>query len=260
MDERLVRIGRLAAVSQGLEREGAYNGAKLLRAALERELVRLAAAEAPSGGAATAAALEQLLADLGPELPAAMRDHLPVVAGHVRAGRTIPLEDAPRSRVCRACGEVFLGESLPPTCPVCEAPPLSYKELHPIWFLEPTTPAELLEGIEEGRRQVLATVDGRSEAVLARQPAPGEWSARQTLEHLSFAEGLFAERIGRLLDEDSPNLASRVGGDADLRRRECRHRPDGLATRCRDLRIAQRDDRSPVIAVIRRVAATRLAP
>ena len=31
MDARLERIGRYAAVARGLEREGAYNGAKLLQ-------------------------------------------------------------------------------------------------------------------------------------------------------------------------------------------------------------------------------------
>ena len=36
MDARLERIGRYAAVARGLEREGAYNAAKLLRAALQR--------------------------------------------------------------------------------------------------------------------------------------------------------------------------------------------------------------------------------
>lgn len=210
MDERLVRIGRLAAVSQGLEREGAYNGAKLLRAVMESELVRYAAVEAPSGMAAAGAALDELVAELGDDMPLSVASLLPMVADHVRAGRTIPLGDAPRARVCRACGEVFLGEELPAKCPVCEAPPLSFRELLPIWYLDPAPPVELLEGIEAGRQQVLAAVAGRSDEELAAQPVPGEWSARQTLEHLLFAEGLFAERIGRLLDEHEPNLAARA--------------------------------------------------
>ena len=64
MDDRLARIGRLAAVARGLEREGAYNGAKLLRAALASDLVRHAEATAPSGSAAAADALTQLPDDL----------------------------------------------------------------------------------------------------------------------------------------------------------------------------------------------------
>mgnify|MGYP003334176381 FL=1 len=210
MDARLARIGRLAAVAQGLEREGAYNGAKLLRAALESELVRYNNVEAPSGGADVAAALVALVAELGADLPPAVAALLPAVADHVRAGRTIPLADAPRTRVCRACGEVLLGDEPPAACPTCEAPPLSLREMLPIWYLDPASPAELLAGIEAGRQQVLAAVANVSNETLAAQPAPGEWSARQTLEHLLFAEGLFAERIGRLLDEDEPNLAARA--------------------------------------------------
>ena len=209
MDDRLVRIGRLAAVSQGLEREGAYNGAKLLRALMESELARHAAVEAPSGMSAAGAALDDLLAEMGDHIPAAVAALLPTVADHVRAGRTIPLDDAPRAHVCRACGEVFLGE-LPERCPVCEAPPLSYKELLPIWYLEPVEPQALLQALEASRLQVLAAVDSRSDDALAAQPAPGEWSVRQALEHMLFAEGLFAERIGRLIEEDQPNLASRA--------------------------------------------------
>jgi uncharacterized damage-inducible protein DinB len=210
MDERVTRIGRLAAVSQGLEREGAYNGAKLLRAQMEAELVRYAAVEATSGSEATAAALEALIAEIGGDMSPAVVALLPTIADHVRAGRTIPLTDAPRTRVCRTCGEIFLGEDLPAVCPVCEAPPLSYREMLPIWYLEPGTGEELLAGLKAGRAQVLAATEGRSDEALATQPAPGEWSVRQTLEHLLFAEGLFAERIGRLLDEDEPNLAARA--------------------------------------------------
>ncbi|MCJ7710829.1 MAG: hypothetical protein MUQ32_08350, partial [Chloroflexi bacterium] len=76
MDARLERIGRLAAVARGLEREGAYNGAKLARVALQRELVRFAEEESPAGGTAAAAAVESLVEDLGQELPAAIVPYL----------------------------------------------------------------------------------------------------------------------------------------------------------------------------------------
>ena len=51
-------------------------------------------------------------------------------------------------------------------------------------------------------------LEGRTDEDLARQPAPGEWSARQALEHLLFCEELLAKRIGRLLDEEEPDLAA----------------------------------------------------
>ena len=72
MDARLERIGRYAAVARGLEREGAYNAAKLLRAAMQGELLRYAETEAPSGSPAAAEALEALVADPDAGLPQAV--------------------------------------------------------------------------------------------------------------------------------------------------------------------------------------------
>jgi hypothetical protein len=207
MDERLERIGRLLAVSRGLEREGAYNGAKLVRAALDRELVRYAEAESPSGGAAAADAVEALLRE-GDAVPEALAGPLAGVVAHVRAGRTIPLRDAPRVHVCRVCGEVFLGEAVPVRCPVCDAPALSFREQLPVWYLEPADHGQVLAALATGPRHVEAALAGVDDGTLARPPAPGEWSARETLEHLLFAEQLFATRVERLLAEDDPDLAA----------------------------------------------------
>ncbi|HEX5826642.1 MAG TPA: DinB family protein [Candidatus Limnocylindrales bacterium] len=206
MDERLARIGRLLAVSRGLEREGAYNGAKLVRAALDRELVRYAEAESPSGGDAAARALEMLLAD--GLVPAALAAPLAGVAARVRSGDTIPLGEAPRVHVCRVCGEVFLGESVPVACPVCGAPALSFREQLPVWYLEPADHGQVLAALATGPRHLEDALAEHDDEALARPPAPGEWSARETLEHLLYAEELFARRIERLLSEDGPDLAA----------------------------------------------------
>lgn len=210
MDDRLVRAGRLAAVATGLEREGAYNGAKLVRAALERELIRFGAAQSVSGSEAVAEALHALLVDHGADLPPALEDALTGVVPVIRAGRTIALTEAPRARICRSCGEILLGEQVPATCPTCEAPVLAYREIHPVWYLEPAAREELLVALEAGRGQLLAAVVGRSDEALATQPVAGEWSARQALEHLLFAEELFDQRVTRLLTEDDPDLAARA--------------------------------------------------
>jgi hypothetical protein len=208
MDERLDRIGRLAAAARGLEREGAYNGAKLVRAVLESELIRYAETEAPSGGGRVADAVEALVADLGPHLPAALAPLIPALADPVRTGRTIPLADAPRCHVCRTCGAVFLGDDVPLACPTCEALALSFREELPVWYLEPSDRGAILAALAVGSRHVADAIGGRTDEALARPPAPGEWSARQTLEHLLFAEELFATRIERLLSEDEPDLAA----------------------------------------------------
>ena len=208
MDARLERIGRLAAVARGLEREGAYNGAKLVRLALQRELLRLAEAESPTGSEAAASAVEALVRELGPSLPTALLPYLLEVGPAVRAGRTIPLGDAPRGRVCRVCGETFLGDAVPPACPACEAPAISFHEELPVWYLEPADRGAILAALAAGPRHLDAALAGRSDDALGRPPAAGAWSARQTLEHLLFAEQLFATRIGRLLGEDEPDLAA----------------------------------------------------
>jgi len=208
MDERLARIGRLAATARGLEREGAYNGAKLLRAALAGELIRYADAEAPSGGAQAADRLDELVAELGQTLPEGLAPLLGGAAEAVRAGTTISLTDAPRVRVCRTCGSLFLGDHVPTACPTCEAPALAFHEELPVWYLEPADRGAILAALAAGSRHIADAVAGRDDEALNRPPAAGEWSARQTLEHLLYAEELFARRIERLLTEDDPDLAA----------------------------------------------------
>jgi hypothetical protein len=208
MDARLERIGRLAAVARGLEREGGYNAAKLLRLAMHRELIRYAEQEAPAGGAAAADALEALVADLGPLLPPGLEPWLRPLPDAVRAGRTISLAEAPRARVCRVCGETFLGDEMPPACPSCEAPALSFHEELPVWYLGPADRGAILAALAAGPRHLALALRGHTDHALARQPAPGEWSARQALEHLLFSEELLTIRIGRLLEEDEPDLAA----------------------------------------------------
>jgi Zn finger protein HypA/HybF involved in hydrogenase expression len=214
-DPRLARIGRLAATARGLEREGAYNGAKLVRAALERELIRYAEAEAPAGMADVAAAVRDLGGGAAAE-PASWSDRLATVAATVAAGGTISLADVPAARVCRVCGELFIGDDVPPTCPACEAPALSFREIPPVWYLEHAEPGTILAALAAGPGHVTAAIAGHDDEALDRAPAPGEWSARETLRHLVFTETLLAGRIVRLLAEDEPDLVawSVTGGQA----------------------------------------------
>ena len=208
MDVRLERIGRLLAVARGCEREGAYNAAKLIRAALDRELVRYAEAEAPSGSAAAADALDTLVADLADDLPPALVPWLSGLGDAVRRGHTIALRDAPRAHVCRVCGAILLGDDVPVACPTCEAPALSFREELPVWYLEPADRGAILAALAVGPRHLADALAGRDDGTLARPPVPGEWSARETLEHLLYAEELFSARIERLLAEDDPDLVA----------------------------------------------------
>lgn len=208
-DQTLQHIGRLATVALGLEREGCYNGAKLVRALLERELLRFADAHAPSGGPAVADAVAAIRGDLG-DADGALQAGLAAAETAVRAGTTLPLADAPRARTCRACGELFLGEDVPAACPTCGAPVVSYREHLPVWYLEPAEPGPILDALTAGPGRLDELVAGRDEAALSTPPMPGAWSFREAMEHLLFAEELFATRIERLLTEDAPDLAARA--------------------------------------------------
>jgi hypothetical protein len=210
-DTTLERIGRLAAIARGLEREGGYNGAKLVRAALDRELVRYAERAAPVGAVAAGDALEALARELAADgYPPAYTDHLSGALTALRGEGTIRLSDAPPIRTCRVCGELFLGDDVPVTCPTCEAPALSFREQLPVWYLEHAEPGTILAELATGPRRVARALADRSDADLDRPPAPGEWSARETLEHLVFAEGLLAARVPRLLHEADPDLVAWV--------------------------------------------------
>ena len=78
----------------------------------------------------------------------------------------------------------------------------------PVWYLEPITPTEALTGLADGLAALEAIVEACPPDALDRPPRPGEWSVRETLQHLVAAEGLLATRIPRLLDEDGPELAA----------------------------------------------------
>ncbi len=201
----------LTALARTLELGGIYNGAKLVRAIVDSELLRLADERRPAAGEDAAAALERL-ADRADSESEANADSDPALAGALRAAAAaarndapLTLVDAPAVFVCRTCGHLSTGA--PPTrCPHCEAPALAFKEHLAVWYLEPMSSSDALATLEAGRAEVAAAIVGRDDDTLARRPKPGEWSARDTLEHLATTEALLAERLPRLLDEKDPEL------------------------------------------------------
>lgn len=200
-------IARLARIARGLEAGGIYNGAKLFRALVDRELAR-ASFEAPLAGAGLAASIATVadqVAGTGEDvaLVAALRAAARAAADET----TLPLADAPRTWTCRICGRISLG-AVPAWCRTCEAPAAQHREQVPVWYLEPIAPAEALAELAAGLAAIEAIVDACPPDQLDRPPRPGEWSVRETLEHLVAAEDLLATRIPRLLDEDDPELVA----------------------------------------------------
>lgn len=198
----------LAGLARALEAGGIYNGAKVARALLQRELTRSAIDSAPREGSETSSALDRLARRLeaegdDPAVVAALR----AAARAASSGATLALRDAPRTWTCRACGRISIAV-LPEVCPACEAPAAAAQEHIPIWYLEPMSTTAALEELEAGSASIESAVAGRDDEVLARPPRSGEWSAREVLQHLVAAEELLAVRVPRMLDEDEPELVA----------------------------------------------------
>jgi hypothetical protein len=200
-------IAELARLARGLEAGGIYNGAKLVRALLDRELAR-AGFEAPLAGAELATAVARIADDLAvsgddARLVGALR----AAAAAAEAETTLTLAEAPRTWTCRICGRISLG-TVPAWCPTCEAPAAQHREQVPVWYLEPITPTEALAELAAGLAALESIVAACPPDALDRPPSRGAWSVRETLQHLVAAEGLLATRVPRLLDEDDPELVA----------------------------------------------------
>ncbi len=205
----LERIAELATLARAVELIGAYNGAKLLRAALDRELVRVAVDRRPPDDEVPARLARLAIALREAGHPDALAGALERIAPIVGVGGVVTLDDGPEARTCRVCGDLFLG-SPPPSCPTCEAPILTFREQPPTWFLDPIEPQVALDELAAGPARLAASLDGIASDRLDQAPRPGEWSARETLEHIVGAEELLATRVKRLLTEDEPDLVAWV--------------------------------------------------
>lgn len=67
---------------------------------------------------------------------------------------------------------------------------------------------ELLDQYAAGPRLLREAVAGMSEEQLKAKPVPGRWSTLEVICHLSDAEGVYAERMKRVIAEDEPPLRS----------------------------------------------------
>jgi hypothetical protein len=73
--------------------------------------------------------------------------------------------------------------------------------------MTPADRASLIAVYRGGHAQVVAAVDGLSDAQLDHRPGPGEWTAREVCHHLADSEMTSAVRLRRLLAEDDAVIA-----------------------------------------------------
>lgn len=195
---------RLVQLARAVEAGGYYNLSKLLWALAYSQEVR--AGGALPKGAELEAELGRLAADLrGAGAPAEVLRALERGRAGVSEDRTIPATDIPAVEVCRACGQLFLGQELA-SCPRCGAHRLTFREFLPVYYLEPLTPEAVLEALASGPAEVGAAIGGLSESQMSRDPADGEWAVRNVLWHLLMAQEVLAARVEKMLQEDDPSL------------------------------------------------------
>lgn len=66
--------------------------------------------------------------------------------------------------------------------------------------------ARCLERMERTVEEIATAIDGRSDAVLSRRPAPASWSAKEVICHLRDLEELFLLRFRTMLAMEEPKV------------------------------------------------------
>ncbi len=213
-------LSRLYSLAHAMEREGRYNHAKWLRAAMTSLIARDGyAGMLATDGATLLAESRGLEADLA--AAGLQRDALAVLrlaADRLEAGDLPMFIDAPDPRVCRTCGQVFVADA-PDTCPTCGAWRRTLQTIRPNWWFEALNPFEALTVMQATPARIAGAIDGLSASILQRPAPDGGWSLHQVIAHLRDAQDLLAYRVNLILEEDDPPLEAKAvwamqGGNA----------------------------------------------
>jgi len=204
-------IQPLLTLALQLEREGQYNLAKLVRAAVD-SMERRAAYQspAPAGGGRLVSAFAlaaDSLADLevGGQLIDALRKGTVALA----EGRIPSITDTPHPYVCRTCGRIAMGEVVE-KCPVCGAWPDTFQWFAPIYWLDALDPPAALVKLRQTPLDVAALLDGLSEKAMTREAQDGGWAIRNVVTHMRDAQGVLDYRLDLFAQEEHPALESKA--------------------------------------------------
>lgn len=201
--ERYERLIRLVSLARSLEAQGYPNAAKLYWALAHSQQLRESRQAAPSElDNKMAAAIDCLKAENADErLIEALKHGRQALAEN----RPIRHTEIPNVRVCRACGEVFLGDP-PPRCPECAARPITFLEFLPMYHWETLLPSQALVALASAPDEVRAAVQGMSEEQMLQKPAPDAASVHSLVFHIAFDQELLAVRIEKMLTQPYPQL------------------------------------------------------
>lgn len=203
-------LTRLLALAAGLESEGQYNNAKLLRAAVDALLTRAAhELRLPGDKAALLAESERAIAALAAlDLPGELTDTMRQAHAALAEGRLPRYADVPDPFVCRICGRLLLAEA--EACPGCGAQFATLKRFRAIYWLEAFDAQAALAHLRATPKKAAALLSKAEDAQAEQPPEGGGWSLRQAAAHLRDAQGVLAMRVDLLLDQENPALEAKA--------------------------------------------------
>ncbi|HTN81433.1 MAG TPA: DinB family protein [Acidimicrobiales bacterium] len=267
IDQRAA-VASLAAAERAIE-EGRFNIAKVLRAAAHAsrvralELERLAAAGKPSPDRLraerehqhqAAAVLGELVHEAERAGDRAMAERLTRLlhATHetarvldasatslVRNRDILESDVAQYLFVCTGCGRI--AEASPgEACPVCGALPPEFAGYFPFFVksdenLGRRRPAEIVAMLEGDPDRLAGAVAGLDEAVLLREPGPGEWCIVEVAGHMVDVATIFNDRLRVHLNlgPADPEVADKIPWLLTRERRWRDHSMDEIVSRFR---------------------------
>lgn len=204
-------IQPLLTLALQLEREGQYNLAKLVRAAVD-SLGRRAAYQnsALVGDKELVDALEHAVDSLaemevGTQLIEALRKGTVAMA----EGRIPSITDTPHPYVCRTCGQIAMGE-VHEKCPTCGAWPDTFQWFAPIYWLEALDPPAALVKLRQTPQEVAALLGGLTEETMTQIPQDGGWAIHNIITHMRDAQGVLDYRLELFAKEDHPILEAKA--------------------------------------------------
>lgn len=83
--------------------------------------------------------------------------------------------------------------------------------------MSPETKTEIVQTLENGRKEFLATLDGLSEAEAQAHPQAGRWSVLECVEHVAVVEERFVGRIEKAPREGAPEINKQHEADLGAR-------------------------------------------
>lgn len=201
----------LLTLALQLEREGQYNLAKLVRAAVD-SLGRRAAYQSPTPvgdqqlvNALSRASDSLTHLEVGWQLIEALRSGTAALA----EGRIPSITDTPHPYVCRTCGQIAMGEVVE-KCPVCGAWQDTFQWFAPIYWLDALDPPAALVKLRQTPLDVATLMEGLSEEAMTREAQDGGWAIRNIITHMRDAQGVLDYRLDLFAQEDHPVLESKA--------------------------------------------------